>query len=122
MTDHWIVPGGGVEPNEDASDAAIRETEEEAGVRGSIKRCLGDFEVRDEHKERKHRTSVYVLEVSEELEEYDDCKSKNIELSISFIHLLIFWFFKVVSGVGFPLKRPSGCCRVTSPYNVRTST
>ena len=32
MTDHWIVPGGGVEPNEDASEAAIRETEEEAGV------------------------------------------------------------------------------------------
>lgn len=81
MTDHWIVPGGGVEPNEDASDAAIRETEEEAGVRGSIKRCLGDFEVRDEHKERKHRTSVYVLEVSEELNEWEDCKSMMNEIS-----------------------------------------
>lgn len=37
-----------MEPNEDPSDAAIRETEEEAGVRGVIKRRLGDFEVRDE--------------------------------------------------------------------------
>ncbi|KAI2805342.1 Nudix hydrolase 3 [Blomia tropicalis] len=47
-TNHWIVPGGGIEPNEEPSSAAIRETEEEAGVRGVIKRCLGDFEVRDE--------------------------------------------------------------------------
>ncbi|XP_017493703.1 PREDICTED: diphosphoinositol polyphosphate phosphohydrolase 1-like, partial [Rhagoletis zephyria] len=76
MTDHWIVPGGGVEPNEDASEAAIRETEEEAGVRGVIKRCLGDFEVCDEKRERKHRTSVYVLQVGEELTEWEDCKAR----------------------------------------------
>lgn len=37
-----------MEPNEDPSEAAIRETEEEAGVKGVIKRCLGDFEVRGE--------------------------------------------------------------------------
>ena len=43
-----FVIGGGVEPNEDPSGAAIRETEEEAGVKGTIKRCLGDFEVRGE--------------------------------------------------------------------------
>ena len=79
MTDHWIVPGGGVEPNEDASEAAIRETEEEAGVRGVIKRCLGDFEVCDEKRERKHRTSVYVLQVGEELTEWEDCKGKAAE-------------------------------------------
>lgn len=74
--DHWIVPGGGVEPNEDPSDAAIRETEEEAGVRGVIKRRLGDFEVRDENKEKKHRTSVFVLEVTEELQQYEDSNSR----------------------------------------------
>lgn len=43
----WIVPGGGVEPNENVRAAAIRETEEEAGVKGSIKRYLGEFEVCD---------------------------------------------------------------------------
>ncbi len=44
-TDKWIVPGGGLEPNEDPSTCAVRETIEEAGVKGIIRRCLGTFEV-----------------------------------------------------------------------------
>lgn len=44
---------------------------EEAGVRGVLSRSLGQFE----NLERKHRTSVYVLIVTEELEEWDDSKS-----------------------------------------------
>lgn len=67
----WIVPGGGLEPNEDSFDAAEREVMEEAGVRGKLTRSLGSFE----NLERKHRTSVYVLIVTEELEEWDDSKS-----------------------------------------------
>lgn len=43
--DRWIVPGGGLEPNEDSSAAAIREVLEEAGVIGRLARCLGSFEV-----------------------------------------------------------------------------
>ena len=43
--DHWIVPGGGVEPEEEASVTAIREVMEEAGVIGKLGRCLGVFEV-----------------------------------------------------------------------------
>lgn len=43
--DRWIVPGGGLEPNEDSSAAALREVMEEAGVVGSLARCLGSFEV-----------------------------------------------------------------------------
>lgn len=43
--DRWIVPGGGLEPNEEPSVAAIREVMEEAGVRGKLGRCLGIFEV-----------------------------------------------------------------------------
>ncbi|KAK2711862.1 diphosphoinositol polyphosphate phosphohydrolase 2-like [Artemia franciscana] len=70
--DRWIVPGGGVEPNEDPKGAAAREVWEEAGVRGQLGRCLGIFE----NEERRHRTAVYVLLVNEELEEWDD--SKNI--------------------------------------------
>ncbi|OTF74633.1 diphosphoinositol polyphosphate phosphohydrolase 1-like protein, partial [Euroglyphus maynei] len=68
----WIVPGGGVEPNEDPTQAAIRETEEEAGVKGVVKRSLGDIE----NTQRKHRTSVFVLEVHEELDDYEDSKSR----------------------------------------------
>ena len=43
--ERWIVPGGGLEPNEEPSVAAIREVVEEAGVRGHLGRCLGTFEV-----------------------------------------------------------------------------
>ncbi|GLH06305.1 Uncharacterized protein GBIM_11787 [Gryllus bimaculatus] len=42
--DHWIVPGGGVEPEEEPSVTAIREVLEEAGVCGKLGRCLGVFE------------------------------------------------------------------------------
>lgn len=41
----WIVPGGGVEPEEEPSVTAVREVLEEAGVMGKLGRCLGVFEV-----------------------------------------------------------------------------
>uniref|UniRef100_A0A1B6GGC3 diphosphoinositol-polyphosphate diphosphatase n=2 Tax=Proconiini TaxID=565685 RepID=A0A1B6GGC3_9HEMI len=68
--DHWIVPGGGVEPEEEPRNTAIREVEEEAGVLGKLGRCLGVFEVRND--ERKHRTEVFVMVVTEELPEWED--------------------------------------------------
>lgn len=43
--DSWIVPGGGVEPDEDPAVTALREVREEAGVLGQLGRCLGIFEV-----------------------------------------------------------------------------
>ncbi|CAF0744609.1 unnamed protein product [Didymodactylos carnosus] len=64
----WIVPGGGVEKNETALEAAHRELFEEAGVKGKILRELGVFENCD----RKHRTTVYVLNVEEETDEWED--------------------------------------------------
>ncbi|PSN40978.1 hypothetical protein C0J52_10992 [Blattella germanica] len=42
--DHWIIPGGGIEPEEEPSVTAIREVLEEAGVCGKLGRCLGVFE------------------------------------------------------------------------------
>lgn len=42
----WIVPGGGVEPEEEPSVTAVREVLEEAGVMGKLGRRLGVFEVR----------------------------------------------------------------------------
>ncbi|XP_022657151.1 diphosphoinositol polyphosphate phosphohydrolase 3-alpha-like isoform X1 [Varroa jacobsoni] len=89
--DRFIVPGGGLEPDEDAETAAIREVMEEAGVKGKIDRCLGIFEetsilkahdstifsgdVLFQNVERRHRTQVFVLQVRELLEEWDDSKS-----------------------------------------------
>ncbi|KAK3929709.1 Diphosphoinositol polyphosphate phosphohydrolase 1 [Frankliniella fusca] len=69
--DHWIVPGGGVEPEEEASVTAIREVQEEAGVIGKLGRCLGVFE----NCEQKHRTEVFVMTVTEELPEWEDSRS-----------------------------------------------
>ncbi|XP_029429309.1 diphosphoinositol polyphosphate phosphohydrolase 1 isoform X2 [Rhinatrema bivittatum] len=66
--DRWIVPGGGLEPEEEPSMAAVREVCEEAGVKGTLGRLVGIFE----NRERKHRTFVYVLIVTEVLEDWED--------------------------------------------------
>ncbi|XP_010889730.1 diphosphoinositol polyphosphate phosphohydrolase 1 isoform X2 [Esox lucius] len=66
--DKWIVPGGGMEPEEEPNVAAVREVCEEAGVKGTLGRLLGIFENTD----RKHRTYVYVLIVTEILEDWED--------------------------------------------------
>ncbi|KAI1883804.1 hypothetical protein AGOR_G00235500 [Albula goreensis] len=60
--DQWIVPGGGMEPEEEPCGAAVREVYEEAGVKGKLGRLLGVFE---QNQDRKHRTYVYVLTVTE---------------------------------------------------------
>jgi diphosphoinositol-polyphosphate diphosphatase len=70
-SDQWIFPGGGLEPEETPTMAAMREVTEEAGVRGRLDRCLGTFE----NQERKHRTAVYVMIVTEELAEWDDARN-----------------------------------------------
>ncbi|KAM6986959.1 diphosphoinositol polyphosphate phosphohydrolase 2-like isoform 2-T2 [Aplochiton taeniatus] len=66
--DQWIVPGGGMEPEEEPCGAAVREVFEEAGVKGKLGRLLGVFE----DQGRKHRTYVYVLTVTEALEAWED--------------------------------------------------
>ncbi|CAB0004866.1 unnamed protein product [Nesidiocoris tenuis] len=69
--DSWIVPGGGVEPDEQPAKTAVREVVEEAGVMGRLGRRLGIFE----NQERKHRTEVFVMVVTEELPEWEDSRS-----------------------------------------------
>ena len=64
----WIVPGGGVEPNESSLEAAHRELYEEAGVKGRLVRELGVFA----NDERKHRTSVFVVYLEDEFDDWED--------------------------------------------------
>lgn len=64
----WVIPGGGIEMNEDEQAAALREVLEEAGVIGKVVKRVGEF--RDE--ERRHRTAVFILSVTEELREWED--------------------------------------------------
>lgn len=103
----WIVPGGGLEPEEGSFEAAEREVMEEAGIRGTLSRPLGQFEVKvllhfnnfDAHTifayiknlERKHRTSVFVLVVTEELDEWDD--SINIGKATQVLNCLVLIIF-----------------------------
>lgn len=75
-----------MEPNEETSETAVREVREEAGVVGILGRCLGVFEVRTktraagsesnspkfQNREHKHRTKVFVMTVTQELEDWDD--------------------------------------------------
>ncbi|KAL0968460.1 hypothetical protein UPYG_G00267190 [Umbra pygmaea] len=58
-----------MEPEEEPCGAAVREVYEEAGVKGQLGRLLGVFE---HNKDRKHRTYVYVLTVTETLEDWED--------------------------------------------------
>lgn len=44
--DRWIVPGGGMEPEEEPSVAAVREVCEEAGVKGTLGRLVGILRTR----------------------------------------------------------------------------
>uniref|UniRef100_A0A3B3BZG1 diphosphoinositol-polyphosphate diphosphatase n=1 Tax=Oryzias melastigma TaxID=30732 RepID=A0A3B3BZG1_ORYME len=102
--DKWIVPGGGMEPEEEPNVAAAREVCEEAGVKGTLGRLVGIFEVSHRHclvfvnifetlphsgilflsqnRERKHRTYVYVLIVTEVLEDWED--SVNIGKTVGY--------------------------------------
>uniref|UniRef100_A0A3Q2ZS81 diphosphoinositol-polyphosphate diphosphatase n=1 Tax=Kryptolebias marmoratus TaxID=37003 RepID=A0A3Q2ZS81_KRYMA len=67
--DQWIVPGGGMEPDEEPCGAAVREVYEEAGVKGKLGRLLGIFE---HNQDRKHRTYVFTLIVTETLDDWED--------------------------------------------------
>jgi len=72
FSDQWIIPGGGLEANEEYETCALRELVEEAGVHGKILRRLGVFE----NEAKKIRTMVYVMIATQELSEWED--SKNI--------------------------------------------
>ena len=65
----WIVPKGSIDRGERARDAAIREAEEEAGLRGIVTRKpLGRY-----HRlrgDRPCRVEVYVMRVTRVLERW----------------------------------------------------
>ena len=39
----WVLPGGGIEPNETAEEAIVREVFEETGFKISLKRLVGSY-------------------------------------------------------------------------------
>lgn len=69
----WVVPSGGVEPGEDSKEAAIREVVEEAGVRGTLGRFVGEFQ----NDVNQTRTAVYVLIVTEMLDKWEEDRTRS---------------------------------------------
>ena len=68
---HWIVPKGLIEADQSPQEAAVAETYEEAGVRGTIVGCpVGNY---DYHKwGGTCRVAVFLLQVEEELAEWPE--------------------------------------------------
>jgi len=65
----WIVPKGGIDEGERARDAAIREAEEEAGLRGVVaRRRLGRY--RHVNGQGPCLVDVYVMRVTKVMEEW----------------------------------------------------
>ncbi|XP_072922136.1 diphosphoinositol polyphosphate phosphohydrolase 1-like isoform X1 [Hemitrygon akajei] len=135
--DQWIVPGGGMEPDEEPGNAAVREVYEEAGVKGKLGRLLGIFENRD----RKHRTYVYILIVTEILEDWEDSvnigcgvllpvfSAQCVRVTNRFSRSILpftkaevgdLGLKKEGKGNGLRLKMPSRFCSVTNQYMPNT--
>lgn len=73
----WSVPKGSIDDGEDSRDAAIREAEEEAGLRGLVARKpLGRYQhVNDRGR---YRVDVYVMRVTKVLQHWleDDIRRR----------------------------------------------
>ncbi len=57
----WEFPGGKIEPDESAADAARRETHEELGIEIEIIRSVGVAEDYDPSQAREHHVSVELM-------------------------------------------------------------
>ena len=65
----WIVPKGSVDEGERPRDAAIREAEEEAGLRGVVTRQpIGRYH--DVKRKGRRRVDVYLMRVTRVLEHW----------------------------------------------------
>jgi 8-oxo-dGTP pyrophosphatase MutT (NUDIX family) len=67
----WIVPKGSIGEGERPRDAAIREAEEEAGLRGIVaRRRVGRY--RHENGDGSYLVDVYLMRVTRVLDEWDE--------------------------------------------------
>ncbi|KAF1803382.1 NUDIX hydrolase domain-like protein [Mucor lusitanicus] len=67
----WVIPKGGWETDETQEHAALRETWEEAGLKGRITRQLGVFVERANKKIRAHHW-IFEMEIDEIVKKYPE--------------------------------------------------
>ncbi|CAO3693545.1 unnamed protein product [Rhizopus stolonifer] len=68
----WVIPKGGWEQDETQEHAALRETWEEAGIKGRIISHLGVFAERSKKKGIKAQHWIYELEVEKVKKKYPE--------------------------------------------------
>lgn len=61
LTNQWMIPGGGLEPNESENDCCIREVAEETGKIIQPSECL--LEIEEYYEEWKWVNQYYIGEV-----------------------------------------------------------
>jgi 8-oxo-dGTP pyrophosphatase MutT (NUDIX family) len=67
----WVIPKGVIDPGETAASTAIRETEEEAGLRGRLSAdVVGTYDY--EKWGGTCHVEVFMLDVEEAMEEWDE--------------------------------------------------
>lgn len=75
--DHWEVPGGKVEEDESPTEAAVREAEEEIGVKISLEKPFytGEFQ----HEDELFLWNGYIAEINEGEPEIQESKFGKLE-------------------------------------------
>ncbi|KAG1049768.1 hypothetical protein G6F43_007927 [Rhizopus delemar] len=73
--DVWVIPKGGWEKDETQKQAAMRETWEEAGVKGVINKHLGVFTEKSKHGVKAHHW-IYEMEIKEVTKKFPEQKKR----------------------------------------------
>ncbi|KAI9270714.1 NUDIX hydrolase domain-like protein [Phascolomyces articulosus] len=71
----WVIPKGGWEQDETQEHAALRETWEEAGIKGNIIRQIGIFQERNKKGVKAHHW-IYELEIREVVKKFPEKKKR----------------------------------------------
>ncbi|KAG1557306.1 hypothetical protein G6F49_005529 [Rhizopus delemar] len=71
--DSWVIPKGSWAKDETQKQAAMRETWEEAGVKGTIKRQIGVFAEKAKEGVRAHHT-IYEMEIKQVAKKFPEQK------------------------------------------------
>jgi 8-oxo-dGTP pyrophosphatase MutT (NUDIX family) len=75
----WVLPKGHIEKDHSPRDTALREALEEAGINGKISEFPADEY--DYHKfDRNYHVLMYMLEITEMLDEWPEKKLRNRQL------------------------------------------